>query len=177
MTLEEEARRKAESEHGAAQEALAVVEEACKKSEVENGHLADEKLSLVIELGALKDDFASFREKAIAEREAMEAEFDLSGDTLFNYGYGCCAFMHNICGSKPQIPDGMPNPLVPLTVEFFANRCCPLGTSVAAFALAPISGEERSKNSLVAAGEEAFLPRDLPIVFDGGVKDVVATRI
>ena len=71
------------------------------KAEEENNHLADEKLALVIELGALKDDFAAFREKAAADKEAIEVEFDLSGDTLFNYGYGCCAFTHNICGSKP----------------------------------------------------------------------------
>ena len=99
--------------------------EACKKAEEENGHLANEKLALVIELGAIKDDFVAFREKAAADRETMEAEFDSSGDTLFNYGYGCCAFTHNICGRKPQIPDGMPNPSVPLTVEFFANPRCP----------------------------------------------------
>ena len=81
--------------------------------------MVDEKLALVIELEALKDDFAAFREKAAADREMMEAAFDSSGDTLFNYGCGCCAFMHNKCGSKPQIPDGIPNPSVPLTAEFF----------------------------------------------------------
>ena len=164
LTLEEEARRRAEFEHGATQETLAVTGEACKKAEEENGHLADEKIALVIELGALKDDFSTFREKAVADREAVEAEFDSSGDTLFNYGYGCYAFTHNICESKPQIPDGMPNPSVPLSAEFFANPRCPLSASVAASALAPIavSGKKRSENSLVAAGEKAVLPTDLP---------------
>ena len=100
---------------------MSISGEACKKVEEENGHLADEKLALVIELGALNDDFTAFWEKVAADREAMEAEFDSSGDTLFNYGYGCCALTHNICGSKPQILDGMPNPSVPLKVEFFAN--------------------------------------------------------
>ena len=99
--------------------------EACKKAEEENNHLAEEKLALVIELGAVKDDFASFQEKAAADREMMEAVFDSSGDTLFNYGYSCCAFAHNICGSKPEIPEGMPNPSVPLTADFFANPRCP----------------------------------------------------
>ena len=60
MALAEEARRREEFEHGAAQEALAIAGEACKKAEEENSHLADEKLALVIELGALKDDFATF---------------------------------------------------------------------------------------------------------------------
>ena len=143
MALTEEARRRAELELGATQEASAATGEACKKAEEENDHLAGEKLTLVIELGALKDDFVVFREKAAADKEMMEAEFDSSGDTLFNYGYGCCAFKHNICGSKPQISDGMLNPSVPLTTEFFANPRCSLGASAAASALAPIavSGE------------------------------------
>ena len=89
-------RLKVESEHGVAQEALAVAGEACKKEEEENSRLADERLALVMELMTIKDDFTAFREKAIADRETMEEEFDASGDTLFNYGYGCCVFTHNI---------------------------------------------------------------------------------
>ena len=125
LALAEEARRRAELEREAAQEASSAAGEACKKVEEENYHLADEKLALVIELGALKDDLTAFGEKAAADREAMEAEFDSSGDTLFNYGYGCCTFTYNICGSKPQIPEGMSNPSVPLTVEFFTNPVAP----------------------------------------------------
>ena len=125
LALTEEARRRAELKRGAAQEASAAAREACKKAEEENNHLADEKLSLVIEFGALKDDFVAFWEKAAADREAIDDEFDSSGDTLFNYGYGCCAFTHNICGSKPQIPDGMPSPSIPLTEKFFANPLYP----------------------------------------------------
>ena len=142
LGLAEEARRKAEFYRGAAQEVLAATGEACKKVE-------KEKLALVIELGAVKDDFASFRETAAAEKEILEATFDSSGDTLFNYGYGCCAFRYNICGSKPKIPEGMPNPSVPLTVDFFANPRCPPSTSVAASALDPVVVNEgdRSVNS------------------------------
>ena len=164
MALAEEARRRAEFEHGAAREALAAAGEACKKAEEENGRLVDEKLTLVIELGALKDDFAAFRDKAVANRETMEAEFDSSGDTLFNYSYDCCAFTYNICGSKPQIPNGMLNPSFPLTAEFFANPRCPPSASAIAHVLDPIaaSGEEFSENSPVAAGGEAVLPTDLP---------------
>ena len=106
LAVAKNARLKAESERGVAQEALALAGEACKKVEEENSHLADERLALVMELGTMKDDFAAFREKDIADRELMEVEFDASGDTLFNYGYGCCVFMHNICGSKPHILDG-----------------------------------------------------------------------
>ena len=48
--------------------------------------MTEEKLSLVIELGFLKDDFVAFRDKAVVDREAIEAKFDSRGDTLFNYG-------------------------------------------------------------------------------------------
>ena len=160
LALAEEALRRVEHEHGATQEALAAAGEACKKAEEENGHFSDEKLALVIELGALKDEYAAFRDKAAADKEAIEAEFDSSGDTLFNYGFRCCAFMYNICGSKPQISDGMPNPSVPLTTEFFANPRCPPSASVAASALNPIAVnvEDRLKNSPAAAEEEVVLP-------------------
>ena len=71
LALAEEAHQKAESEHGATREALALAGEACRKAEEESGRLADERLSLVMELGAV-------REKAVADRETMEAEFDSS---------------------------------------------------------------------------------------------------
>ena len=112
-------------------EALAIAGEACKKAEEENSRLADERLALVMELGTMKDEFDAFREKAAADKETMEAEFDSSRDALFNYGYGCCVFTHNICGNKPQIPDGMPDPSVLLTLEFFANPRCPLSIAPA----------------------------------------------
>ena len=141
---------------------MAAIAEVCKKAEEENSHLAEEKLALVIELEVVKDDFAAFQEKAAGDREMMEAAFDSSGDTLFNYGYGCCTFVHNIYGSKPEIPEGMPNPSVPLTVDFFANPCCPPGALAAASSLDPVvvNGEDRSTNSPSAAGEEVALPTE-----------------
>ena len=48
--------------------------EACKKAKEENGHLEDKRLALVMELGTVKDEFATFREKAAADRETMDAE-------------------------------------------------------------------------------------------------------
>ena len=133
--------------------------------------MADERLALVIELRTVKDEFAAFREKAVADRETMEAEFESSGDTLFNYTYGCCVFMHNICGSKPQIPDGMPDPSVPLAPEFFANPRCPPSILSAAPALDPAVGieEEHPETSVTAAGEEANLPIGLPASSGSGI--------
>ena len=176
LALAEEARQRAESEHGAAWEVLAVAGEACKKAEEENGCLEDKRLVLVMELGTVKDEFAAFREKAVADRETREAEFDSSGDALFNYGYGCCVFTHNICGSKPQIPDGMPNPSVPLTLEFFTNPRCPLSISSAAPALDPAVGseEEHPETSPTVAGEEANLPIGPSASSGDGIENAIA---
>ena len=80
---------------------MALAGEACKKAEEETGRFSDERLALIMELGTIKDEFSAFREKAAADRETMEAEFDSNSHVLFNYGYGCCVFTHNICGSKP----------------------------------------------------------------------------
>ena len=76
LALAKEAHRGAECEHGATREALSAAGVASKKAEEENGYLADEKLTLVIELGALKDEYAAFREKVATDRESMEAEFE-----------------------------------------------------------------------------------------------------
>ena len=84
-----------------------------------------------MELRATKEDFAAFREKSSAEKSALEAEFDASGDVIFNFGYDCCAFVHDIRGSKPLISVGMPDASTALTPDFFVNpRCPPCSSSV-----------------------------------------------
>ena len=70
----------------------------------------------------------------------------------------------------------MPDPSVPLTLEFFANPCCSLSTSSATSAPDPaaVSREERPENSLTAIGEEATLSIDLLASLDDGVKNATA---
>ena len=109
---------KANSERDAAQQALVAVEEARQKADEENSHLMNGRLSLLMELEVTRDDFVTFRAKTSAKKMEMEAEFDASSDVIFNYGYGCCAFSHNICGSEPLIPIGMPDTSTALTLEF-----------------------------------------------------------
>ena len=82
-----------------------------------------------MEVGAGKEELVTFQAKETAKREAMEAEFDASSDVIFNYGYGCCAFAHDIHGSKPMIPAGMLNTTEPLPPEFFINPRCPPSAS------------------------------------------------
>ena len=111
MTIADGGWLKAESELDSARQALAAVKEAFQRAEEENSSSTDERLSILMELGAIKEDFTTFRAKSSAEKSALEAEFDASSDVIFGYGYGCCAFMHDIRGSKliimsPRCPPG-----------------------------------------------------------------------
>ena len=157
LIASEDGRLKAESELDFVRQVLAAIKEACRKAEEENGHLADEQLSLLMELGAIKEDFVTFLEKSLAEKLALEAEFNASSDVIFNYGYGCYAFTHNICGSKPMIPAEMPDTSAPLTPEFFVNPRCPPGSSSVLSTTKPVE----------ATGEE-FCVKGLPAT-EGGV--------
>ena len=112
---------KADSELDSIQQALAAARKACRKAEEEICRLTDERLSLIMEVGAGKEELATFQEKETTERKAMEEEFDTSSDVIFSYGYGCYAFVHDICRSKPMIPTEMPDKSEPLPQEFFIN--------------------------------------------------------
>ena len=144
LTTSKGGRLKSESELGFVQQALVATKEACRRVEEENGRLMDERLSLLVELGTTKDDFVAFWEKSFAERSALEAEFDASNDLIFNYGYSCCAFAHDIRWSKPKIPLGMLDTSTPLTLEFFVNPRCPLGSSFALSTTEPVETTEEA---------------------------------
>ena len=89
---------------------------------------------MLLELGGAKDELFDLWEKVAKEKKAMEEDFDVSCDVIFNYGYCCCAFAHNICGSKPWIPTGMPDKSKPLPLEFFVNPRCPPSAALEALA-------------------------------------------
>ena len=65
--------------------------------------------------------------EALKEKKALEEAYEEGIDIIFNYGYGCCAFAHKICGSQPEVLDGMSDTSKPLSQEFFINPRCPLG--------------------------------------------------
>ena len=121
----EDARRKVEFELDGVQQALAAFGEAWWKAKEEANRLTDEQFSLLLELGASKDELSAFWAEAFKENKALEEEFDADFDVIFNYGHGCCAFAHNICGSKPGILDGLPDTSKPLPPEFFIYSRCP----------------------------------------------------
>ena len=86
-----------------AQHALAAPKEARRKAKDEASRVVDERVSLLLELEASKDELIGVREKASKEKKVLDEAFDAGFDVIFNYGYGCCAFAHNICGSEPVI--------------------------------------------------------------------------
>ena len=101
-----------------------------QKAEEEANLLTGERVSLLLELGASKDELSSFLAEAYKEKKALEEEFHAGFEVIFNYGYGCCAFAHNICGITPWIPTRMPDTSKLLPPEFFYQslippECCP----------------------------------------------------
>ena len=121
LAASEDTRWKVEFELDVDQQALAASREACRTAEEEVSRLTDEEVSLLVELRASKDELSAFRAEVAKEKKALETEYDVTFEVIFNYEYGCCAFEHNICGSKPKIPDGMSG-----TSEFYVNPRCPL---------------------------------------------------
>ena len=145
---------------------MVAANEARRKVDEENGHLTDERLSLLMELGATKDDFVAFWERTSAEKTQWRR--NSSNDVIFNYGYGCCAFSHNICGSKPLIPVEMPDTSTPLTPEFFMNPRCPLSSSSVFPDAEPVKtiGEDLLAKSLPTVGDGIDIPPGPPARLD-----------
>ena len=121
------ARAKVESELARVQNALAVAEEARRKAEDEASHLAVERVSLLLELETSKDEVSALQSQTLKEKKALDEAYEDGFDVIFNYGYGCCACAHNICGSQPVVPDEMPNKSKPLSPKFFINPQYPPG--------------------------------------------------
>ena len=103
------------------QNALTVAEEARRKAEDEVSHLAVKRVSLLLELRTSKDEMSSLQAQTLKEKKALEEAYEKGFNVIFNYGYGCCAFAHNIYGRQLVVPDGMPDTSNPLTLEFFIN--------------------------------------------------------
>ena len=70
---------------------------------------------------------SALQAQALKEKKALDEAYEEGFDVIFNYGYGYCAFAHNICGSQLVVPDGMSNTSNPLSPEFFINPQCPPG--------------------------------------------------
>ena len=96
------------------EEAMAVMEEAKLKAEVEAARLEVERTSLLLEIGAAKDEVSFLHSQASKDKKALEEDYQKSLEVIFSYGYGCCVLKHNIYGDQPEVPDGMPDSANPL---------------------------------------------------------------
>ena len=70
---------------------------------------------------------SAIRVEAFKEKKALEKTYEEGFNVIFNYGYGCCAYAQNICGSQPEVPNGMSDTSKLLSPEFFINPRCPPG--------------------------------------------------
>ena len=113
------AKAKVESKLAKVQNALAIVEEARLKAKDEASCLADERVSLLLELGTCKDEVFPIWVEPLKRKKGLEEAYVEGFDVIFNYRYGCCAFAHNIYGSQPEVPDGMLDTSKSLSSEFF----------------------------------------------------------
>ena len=107
---------------------LAVTEEGGRRLEAEITCLETElarveakRASLFLELEASKGEVPFLHTRAGKDKEDMVKYYQGSLELIFAYGYGCCAFKNEICGDRPDIPDGMPDSASPLPPEFFVN--------------------------------------------------------
>ena len=91
------------------QDALVVAEEVRRKAEAEVASLEVERTSLLLEVGATKDEVSSLQSQAGKDKAVMEEDYQKALELIFAYGYECCMFKHNICGDKLEVPDSMPD--------------------------------------------------------------------
>ena len=82
--------------------------------------------SLLLELEATKYEKSSLHSQVGRDKKAMEKEYQKALEVISAYGYECCVFKHNICGDHPEVPNGMPDLVDSLPLEFFVNLGCPL---------------------------------------------------
>ena len=124
-----------QAEYGLArvQDALVIAEEARRKVEAKVASLEVEQTSLLLEVGATKDEVSTLQSQAGKEKGAMEEDYQKALELIFTYGYECCMSKHNICGDQLEVPDGLPIPLTLFHQIFFVNlRCPPVPTATEA---------------------------------------------
>ena len=152
-------RAKAKEDLVKVQQALAVVEEGKCKVKVEISHLEVQRTSLLLELGATKDEVSSLNSQAGRDKEAMEEDYQKALEVIFAYGYECYVFIHNIYGGHKEVPEGMPDSADPLPSEFFVNHgCLPAQAAVEATATeAPLSEMAREPMEVTTAEDQSGL--------------------
>ena len=86
LVASEDAWNKVESKLDVAQQALAASRKAFRMAKEETNRLTDERVSLLVELRARKDELAAFRAEVSNDKKALEVEYDAGFEVIFNYG-------------------------------------------------------------------------------------------
>ena len=79
-------------------DALAAAEEDGRESEAEIARLAIEKMSLLLELEASKNEVSSLHSQVGKDEEPVEEDYQKALELIFAYCYGCYAFKLDIYG-------------------------------------------------------------------------------
>ena len=77
-----------------------------QKAKDEASYLVVEQVYILLELGTSKDEVSAIRAQAFKDKKALEEAYEEGFDVIFNYGYGSCAFTHNMYGSNPWFQTG-----------------------------------------------------------------------
>ena len=143
-----DAKARAKEDLARVQEALAAAEEGRRKAKVGNARFEVERTSLLLELGASKDEVSSLHSQAGRDKESIEEEYQNALEVIFSYGYRCCVFKHNICGDHPEVLDGMLNSAYPLPPR------CPLVQAATKSITTEAPPSETTKEPMEAAVAE-----------------------
>ena len=81
------AKARVESGLARVQDALVVVEEARRMAEADTAHLEIERTTLLLKLGATKDEVSSLHSQVGKDKEAMEEDYQKALEVIFAYGY------------------------------------------------------------------------------------------
>ena len=139
------AKARVEVDMARVQDALEVAKEARHKAEVEAAHLEVERTSLLLEIGAAKDEVSSLHSQASNDKEAMEKDYHKALELIFAHGYG-----------ELEVPDGILYSSDPLSPEFFMNPRCPPASAATEAKAVEANPSEAAKEP-----EESASVRDL----------------
>ena len=104
-------------------------EERGREAKAEIARLKVEYASLQSSLEEHQREAAVRRSQEEVERKKTKEDYLRCLEDAFVYGYGCCAFAHNIRNDQPAVPSGMPPFDEPLPASFFEDPRCPPGSA------------------------------------------------
>ena len=104
-------------------------EERGREAKAEIARLKVEYASLQSSLEEHQREAAVRRSQEEVERKKTKEDYLRCLEDAFAYGYGCCAFAHNIRNDQPAVPSGMPPFGEPLPASFFEDPRCPPGSA------------------------------------------------